>query len=78
MTPALAGVLQATAKLCLRHGIALKISHVAGERNPWADALSTVQGPCVVAAIGWSQLLSCSSEVAQAPEVQEASVRGCL
>ena len=45
MTPALAGVLQATAKLCLRHGIALKISHVAGERNPWADALSTVQGP---------------------------------
>ena len=88
MTPALAGILQATAKLCLRHGIALKISHVAGERNPWADALS--RGRCKDPAfwkrldgskrryLDWSQLLSCSSEVAQAPEVQEAFARGCV
>ena len=40
MTQPLSGVLQATAKLCLEQGIALRISHVPGEQNSWADALS--------------------------------------
>ena len=54
------------------HGVVLKISHVAGERNPWGDALS--RGRCKAPALwkrldggkrrylDWSQLLSCSSE----------------
>ena len=40
MTQPLSGVLQATAKLCLEQGVSLHISHVPGERNSWADALS--------------------------------------
>ena len=40
MTQPLSSVLQATAKLCLEQGVSLHISHVPGERNSWADALS--------------------------------------
>ncbi|CAE7204478.1 PP5 [Symbiodinium sp. CCMP2592] len=73
MTPALAGVLQATAKLCLRHGIALKISHVDpalwkrldGSKRRYLD---------------WSQLLSCSSEMAQVPghQIDECRFSGAF
>ena len=36
----LASVLQAAALLCLQHQVTLRVSHVAGVRNEWADALS--------------------------------------
>ena len=41
----LAGVLQFTALYAAEHRLQLKITHVAGERNVWADALS--RGPSV-------------------------------
>lgn len=53
MRPSLAGVLQACARLCQQHGVALRLSHVAGERNAWADALS--RGPLQDPAF-WKQL----------------------
>ena len=52
MRPSLAGVLQACARLCQQNGVALRLSHVAGERNAWADALS--RGP--LQDIFWTQL----------------------
>ena len=53
MRPSLAGVLQACARLCQQHGVSLRLSHVAGERNAWADALS--RGP-LQDPIFWKQL----------------------
>ena len=40
MKQPLASVLQSTALFCLKERITLKISHVAGVRNEWADILS--------------------------------------
>ena len=40
MKQPLASALQAAALLCLQHQVTLRVSHVAGVRNEWADALS--------------------------------------
>ena len=40
MSAPLAGVILATARICLQRGIALKVAHVAGHKNHWADVLS--------------------------------------
>ena len=61
MTQPLSGVLQATAKVCLEQGVSLHISHVPGERNSWADALSRGREVRLQQAlrhqVAWRQLL---------------------
>ena len=49
----LSDVVQSMALLCGRHKISLRVSHVAGHRNQWADALS--RGPSVLPDF-WHQL----------------------
>ena len=49
----LAGVLQSIALYAATHKLFLRIAHVAGERNAWADALS--RGPAVDAEF-WNHL----------------------
>eukprot|EP00438_Fugacium_kawagutii_P032077 Skav235377 [mRNA] locus=scaffold59:244863:246083:- [translate_table: standard] len=44
MKPDVAGVLQALAWRCAREQVAVKVSHIAGDRNDWADALSRGRG----------------------------------
>ena len=68
MKEPVAGVLQAAAVYCMRERINLRVSHVAGARNTWADMLS--RGPDVYPefwrelsldsrrSVDWQQLLS--------------------
>ena len=80
MSAPLAGVIQATARLCLQHGIALKVAHVAGHKNHWADVLSRGRqkdpdfwdqlSAAKRRHLDWAELLQGSGVAAQVPSKQ--------